>query len=179
MEERSPPGHYLKSREMYSLLGLVEYRPDARYLFTPGVSQSRFLEGLREGKILGRRCPSCGRVYVPPRSYCEYCMKPTREWVEVSGVGVVHTAVVSYISTFRERMEEPEIVAVIRLDAPGYTEGGYEFPGLFHRLCNVKPDDVISGRIIGMRVKARWKPREERRGDVNDIECFEPVEGVE
>ncbi|MEB3861755.1 MAG: Zn-ribbon domain-containing OB-fold protein [Desulfurococcales archaeon] len=174
--ERRLPGHYLKSKEMYSLPGLVEYRPVARYLFSAGQAQSRFLDGLKEGKILGKRCPRCGRVYVPPRSYCEYCMAPTSEWVELPGTGEVHTAVVSYISTFRERMEKPEIVAVIKLDAPGYTKGGYEFAGLFHKLCNVEPEDVISGRAIGMRVKPRWRPPEERKGDVNDIECFEPVE---
>ncbi|MEB3773530.1 MAG: Zn-ribbon domain-containing OB-fold protein [Desulfurococcales archaeon] len=176
MEERLP-GHYLKSKEMYSLPGLVEYKPYLRYMFSAGQAQSKFLEGLKQGRILGKRCPSCGRVYVPPRSYCEYCMRPTSDWVEVSGEGEVHTAVVSYISTFRERMEKPEIVAVIKLYAPGYTEKGYEFPGLFHKLCNVEPEDVESGRVIGMRVKPRWRPENERRGDINDIECFEPVGG--
>ena len=171
----NPPGHYLKSKEMYSLPGLVEYKPRARYLFSAGQAQSRFLQGLKEGKILGVRCPRCGRVYVPPRMFCEYCHVPMDEWVELPGTGTIHTAVVSYIGTFRERREEPEIVGVVRLDAPGYTEGGYEFAGLFHRLCGITPEDVMSGRAIGMRVRPRWKPPEERRGDVNDIECFEPV----
>ncbi len=170
------PGRYLKSSEMYSLPGLVEYRPKAKYTFSAGQAQSRFLHGLKEGKILGVQCPSCRRVYVPPRAYCEYCFKPTSKWVELDGTGWVHTAVVSYISTFRDRMEEPEIIGVIRLDAPGYREDSYEFAGLFHKLCNVKPEDVMSGRVIGLRVKPRWKPEGERKGDITDIECFEPVE---
>lgn len=171
------PGTYLKGSEMYSLPGLVEYRPNVKYEFTAGQAQGRFLQGLKEGRILGVKCPRCGRVYVPPRMYCEYCMAPTTEWVELSGEGEVHTAVVSYISTFRERLEKPEIIAVIRLYAPGYTgkPDEYEFPGLFHKLCNVEPDDVVSGRIIGARVRPRWRPPEERRGSVTDIECFEPV----
>jgi uncharacterized OB-fold protein len=173
------PGTYLKGDEMYRLPGLVEYTPQARYLFAAGQAVSRFLEGLKQGKILGKRCPRCGRVYVPPRSYCEYCFAPTAEWVEVSGEGEVHTAVVSYISTFRERLEKPEIIAVIRLYAPGYTgsRDEYEFAGMFHKLCGVEPDDVVSGRVIGMRVRPRWKPPEKRIGSINDIECFEPVEG--
>jgi uncharacterized OB-fold protein len=171
----NPPGRYLKKDEMYALTGLVEWVPRAKYLFSAGQAQSRFLQGLKEGRILGTRCPKCGRVYVPPRMFCEYCHTPMLEWVELPGTGEVHTAVVSYIGTFRERRKEPVIVGVIKLDAPGYTPGGYEFAGLFHRLCGVTPDDVISGRVVGMRVKPRWRPPEERRGDINDIECFEPA----
>ena len=179
MGELRLPGTYLKEKEMYQLPGIVEHRPDAKYSFSAGQAVSRFLEGLKQGRILGKRCPRCGRVYVPPRSYCEYCFAPTAEWVEVSGEGEVNTAVVSYISTFRERLEEPEIIAVIRLYAPGYTgkKDEYEFPGIFHKLCGVKPEDVMSGRVIGMRVRPRWKPPERRVGSITDIECFEPVEG--
>ena len=173
----NPRGTYLSSKEFRAVPGLVVDRPRARYHFAAGQAQSRFLQGLKEGKILGVRCPSCGRVYVPPRAYCEYCHVPTREWVELPGTGVIHTAVVSYISTTRARLEKPEIVGVIRLDAPGYKEDGYEFAGLFHRICGVTPEDVMSGRAIGMRVRPRWRPPEERKGDINDIECFEPVEG--
>ncbi len=175
---RTPlPGRYLSGREMYSLPGLVRDEPRVRYQFSAGQAQSRFLEGLKQGKILGVRCPKCGRVYVPPRAYCEYCHVPTRDWVELPGTGVVHTAVVSYIATDRRRMEKPEIVGVIRLDAPGYREDSYEFAGLFHRLCGITPEQVMDGSAIGLRVKPRWRPPEERTGSINDIECFEPVEG--
>ncbi|GBF09011.1 conserved hypothetical protein [Aeropyrum pernix] len=171
------PGTYLSEKDLRALPGLVEHTPDAKYMFSAGQAQSRFLQGLREGRILGVKCPRCGRVYVPPRSYCEYCFAPTGEWVEVSGEGEVHTAVVSYISTFRERMEKPEIIAVVRLYAPGYTgkRDEYEFPGMFHKLCGVSEEDVKTGRVIGMRVKPKWRPPEERIGSVTDIECFEPV----
>ncbi len=174
---RTPlPGRYLRGREMYELPGLVRAEPRARYLFSAGQALSRFLQGLKEGRILGRRCPVCGRVYVPPRAYCEYCHVPTSEWVEVPGTGVIHTAVVSYIATDRSRLEKPEIVGVIRLDAPGYREDSYEFAGLFHRICGVTPEQVMDGSAIGMRVRPRWRPPEERTGSINDIECFEPVE---
>ncbi len=175
----NPPGTYLKKQDLERLPGIIKYKPSARYLFAAGQALSRFLKGLKEGKILGVRCPVCGRVYVPPRAYCEYCHAPTSEWVELPGTGVVHTAVVSYIATDRSRMEKPEIVGVIRLDAPGYREDSYEFAGLFHKLCGVTPEQVMDGSVIGMRVKPRWKPPEERTGSITDIECFEPVEGGE
>jgi uncharacterized OB-fold protein len=168
------PGTKLSTKEMYSLLGLVESAPQAKYEFSAGPSLSKFLQGLKEGKILGKRCPRCGRIYVPPRDYCEYCHVPLTNWVEVPDTGVVHTAVVSYISTKRERLEKPEVVGVIRLDVPGYKEDSYEFAGLFHRLC-IDPEEAKKDSAVGMKVKARWKPKEQRTGSILDIECFEPV----
>ncbi|MET1102147.1 MAG: Zn-ribbon domain-containing OB-fold protein [Pyrodictiaceae archaeon] len=177
MEAHRLPGRHLKADEMYSLIGLVEYVPRARYSFSAGQALSRFLQELKNGRIIGRRCPRCGRIYVPPRMYCEYCHVPTSEWVYVPDTGRIHTAVISYISAFRERMERPEIVGIVRLDVPGYPEESYEFAGLFHKLCGINEEDVKSGRAIGMRVKARWKPPEQRTGSITDIECFEPMEG--
>jgi len=170
----SPKGHGLKENELWQLSGLIEYRPRARYDFSAGQALGIFLEKLKEGKIVGSRCPRCGRIYVPPRSYCEYCLVPTVEIVEVPDTGTVHTAVISYIRATRERMEKPEIVGIIRLDVPGYREDEYEFAGLFHKLCGVSPEDVTSGKVIGMKVRAKWKPPEERKGSILDIECFEP-----
>ncbi len=169
------PGKYVREEELKFMPGIVEYVPKARYSFSAGQALSKFLEGLREGRIFGKKCPSCGRVLVPPRVYCEFCFTPTGEWVEVPGTGRVETAVVSYIGTMRERLEKPIIIGVVRLDAPGYREDSFDHAGLIHRLCNVTEDDVKSGRVIGMRVKPRW--RKDREGSILDIECFEP-EGV-
>ncbi len=172
-------GTKLSEKDFEELPGVVYYRPFSRYTFSAGYAVSVFLNGLKEGRIIGSLCRRCGRVFVPPRSYCEYCMKPTDEFVEVSDRGEISTAVVSYISAKRGRLSEPVIVGVIRLETPGYRDGSYEFAGLFHRLCGVTPEDVMTGRAIGMKVKARWKPPEEREGSILDIECFEPVGGVE
>ena len=174
MKPERVPGRYLREEELRKLVGVIEYRPIARYTYSAGQALSEFLRGLKEGRILGKLCPSCRRVLVPPRAYCEFCFTPTTEWVEVPGTGRVETAVLSYIGTARERLEKPEVIAVIRLDAPGYAEGSFDFAGLFHKLCGVSEEDVKSGKVIGMRVKPRWKPPEERRGSILDIECFEP-----
>jgi len=168
---------YVREEEFRKLAGIVEYKPVARYSYSAGQALSEFLRGLKDGRILGKLCPSCRRVLVPPRVYCEHCFKPTTEWVEVAGTGRVETAVISYIGTARERLEKPEIIGVIRLEAPGYREGSFDFAGLFHKLCGVTEDDVISGRAIGMKVKPRWRPPEERKGSILDIECFEPEGG--
>jgi Predicted nucleic-acid-binding protein containing a Zn-ribbon len=151
---------------------VVEDKPKARYSYTAGQALSVFLNGLKEGKILGRKCNKCGRIYVPPRMYCEDCFVPTSLWVEVKDEGVVMTAVASFISWTRERLDHPEIVGTIRLFPS--TARDYVYPGLFHRIC-CSYEDVRNMTIFGKIVKARWKPREERTGSINDIECFEVV----
>lgn len=152
-------------------------RPRARYLVAAGQAYSVFFEGLKRGKILGTYCEKCGMVYVPPKIFCPYCFVPLDKWVEVRDEGKVVTAVVSYYSANMERLEKPEIVGIIKLDVPGRTFTSYRFPGLLHRICGASPEDVVSQRIFDARVRARWRPPEERRGDINDIECFEVLWG--
>ncbi len=58
------------------------------YTYTAGISQTRFLRGMAEGKLLGERCPECQKVYVPPRGACPVDGVPTEE-VELPAVGTV------------------------------------------------------------------------------------------
>ncbi len=166
-----PP--YVKGRELEvedfekKTITYVEDHPDIRYRFTAGQAISKFLKGLKEGKILGVKCNKCGRVMVPPREFCEVCFKPINEWVELKDTGVVETFSISYIGPDAEPLEEPEIVAVIAID------GASPHMGILHKLGEVKPEDVY----IGMKVKAVWKPEEEREGAITDIVYWKPLEG--
>ena len=38
----------------------------SEYHWDAGVAMSRYLEGFRQGKIIGVRCPECRRTMVPP-----------------------------------------------------------------------------------------------------------------
>src|SRR5581483_8270135 len=78
--------------------GAVEDAVDARYAWDAGVAISRFLGGLREGRILGRECRGCERVLVPPRMFCERCFRGTDAWVEVEPTGVVQTFSICHVS---------------------------------------------------------------------------------
>lgn len=167
-------GTYLSDREFREIVKEIK-KPRARYLMSAGEAYSRFFDGLREGRILGTYCENCGMVFVPPKIYCPYCFKPLGRWVEISDHGEIVTAVVSYYSATMERLEKPEIIGVIRLDVPGMSFTSYRFPGLLHRICGVSVEDVVSRRVFGARVRARWKKAEERVGDINDIECFEVI----
>ena len=44
-----------------------------------GKDLSRFLRGMKERRIVGRVCPSCNYVYVPPRGACPTCGCPMGE----------------------------------------------------------------------------------------------------
>jgi uncharacterized OB-fold protein len=48
------------------------------------VSFEAFLE---EEKLMGSRCTSCGKLFVPPRPICIECSGTDMEWVQVKGDG--------------------------------------------------------------------------------------------
>jgi uncharacterized OB-fold protein len=140
--------------------------PNAQYAWDAGVAIGRYLQELRAGRLIGRSCPQCHRVLIPPRMFCESCFYPTDSWVPLEDTGTVLTFSRCYVTWDMIKLEKPQIPAVIEIDgaSPGM--------GIMHILGEVDPDAVE----IGMRVGAVWKPPEERTGSVNDIAYFRPLE---
>lgn len=157
---------FVEGKVMYT----VDF-PNARYRWSAGQAISRFLNELRNGRIIGKKCSRCGKIYVPPRVFCSNCFKSTSEWIYVEDTGKINTAVVSYIGADRGRLGEPLIIAVIELD------GASSGIGILHKLNKVSPEDVKNGKVFNMRVKAVWNKPEEREGSITDILYFEPIEG--
>ena len=119
-----------------------------------------FLTGLRDGRILGSRT-SAGRVLVPPLEYDP----DTGDAVEDDLVEVGQAGEVRHWSWVTEPLrkhpfEHPFAWALVQLDGADTS--------LLHALDVSGPDAVTAG----MRVQIRW--RDERRGHLTDIECFEP-----
>jgi acetyl-CoA C-acetyltransferase len=156
----------LSDAEFRGAVGAVDDRLDVAYSWDAGEAMGAFLEGLRDGRIVGTVCTVCGRTLVPPRKFCERCFRPTDSWVEVEAVGTVNTFSICHVTWDMRPLEPPEIPAVIRLD--GASDGGF-----LHKLWEVPPDDVR----IGMKVEAVWRPVEERTGSILDIAYFRPGEG--
>lgn len=50
-------------------------------------TRASFNEFLAEGRLMGSRCQSCGRVYVPPRPLCPGCHGEEMAWTEMEGRG--------------------------------------------------------------------------------------------
>ncbi len=161
------PGTPLSGKELKSDKVITfKWRPNAKYAWSAGIAYGRFLDELKEGRIIGRRCSRCERILVPPRMFCEQCFVATDEWVYVKDTGTINTFSLSYLDADANRIKDPILVAVIDIDgaSPGV--------GILHLLGNVNPDKID----VGMKVKAVWKPPEEREGSVTDILFWEPLE---
>lgn len=139
--------------------------PHAHFAWDTGVAIGRYLAELKEGRLIGKRCDSCHRVMIPPRMFCELCWKPTAEWVHLKDTGTVNTFSICYITWDMKKLEVPQIPAVVEID------GATRMQAILHLLGDVDPKKVH----IGMKVKAVWKPAEERTGAITDIRYFRPL----
>jgi uncharacterized OB-fold protein len=144
---------------------LTEYRPQLSYSWDTGEAIGRYLQELKQGRLVARSCYKCGRVMIPPRMFCERCFRPTDEWVYLKDTGTINTFSLCYVSWDVRRLKTPEIPAVIEIDgaSPGM--------GILHLIRKVKPQDLH----VGMRVAAVWKRAAERTGSITDIEFWKPV----
>jgi uncharacterized OB-fold protein len=132
------------------------------YTFTAGQAQTRFLRGLAEGKLVGQRCPSCAKVYIPPRGSCPTCAVSTREEVQVADRGTVTTFCIVNIPFPGQAIKPPFVAASVLLDGADIA--------IFHLLQEV---DAADARM-GMRVEAVWVAREELRSSMESIRYFRP-----
>ena len=134
------------------------------YTYTPGRAAERFLRALADGKLMGQRCPSCSKIYLPPRGACPRCGVPTVEEVEVSDKGTVTTFCIVRVPSENIEIELPYTAAQILLD-------GADLP-FFALLQEVKVEDVR----MGMRVQAVWVPKEQRGYTFENIRHFRPID---
>ena len=132
-----------------------------RFEYTVGAGQtlSRFLAALVEGRIVGRRCPECNKVYVPPRGACPTCALPPGEEVVVADTGTVTPFCVVNVPFEGQTMKLPYVYASILLD-------GADIP-----LLHLVDVPAVEARM-GMRVKAQWVPPSERGPTLESIRCF-------
>ena len=134
-----------------------------KYKYTAGQASSRFLRGIEQGRILGQRCPQCGKVYTPPRGACAACGVPTEEEVELSGKGTVTTFCVVNVPFYGQRIQIPYVSATILLDGADI--------GLMHLVQEVDAAKVH----MGMRVEPVWVDPGERKPSLESIKYFRPT----
>ncbi|MCG3170221.1 MAG: hypothetical protein CALGDGBN_01760 [Pseudomonadales bacterium] len=144
----------------------IEVPINLKYEFTAGAALARFLSSIREGRIVGQRCPGCSSVYVPPRGSCSRCGIATEEEVEVSDRGVIESFTIVHIPLPGNPVKPPFIAANILLDGTDMA--------CLHLVSEVPTERVV----VGMRVQAVWKPREEWGYTFENIAWFKPVEGA-
>jgi len=167
---KEAPGTHLRTSDIREKkVSYTWWEPEVQYAWSVGHAMSEFLKGLKQGKILGIHCKRCKRVITPPRSFCEYCYGPTDEWIELPDTGIIETYSISYLDPNANRIEEPILIGVIDID------GADEHHGFMHYFGEMSKDEIK----IGMKVKAVWKPENEREGAITDIKYFKPLRGGE
>lgn len=120
-----------------------------------------FTDGLKERRILGRKCPKCKTVYVPGPPYCRKCFIDIDEVVEVSHEGKIVTFTANLADVRGNPVDNPTISAVVKLDGSDSW-----FMGV---LNGIDWKEVK----VGMRVKLVLK--EETKGALADIVGFVPA----
>lgn len=151
--------------------GLLEDHPvtgvitpvELDYLYAASPEESAFYRGLAEGRILGQRCPTCGKVYVPPRSACPVDGVATTDEVELSETGTVTTFCIVNVPFMGQKITPPYVSAYVLLDGADIA--------FLHLILDIPAEEVR----MGMRVKAVWKPREEWGTTIENISHFSPT----
>ncbi len=135
--------------------------------YAVGMYGSRFFKELRENKkIMGVKCPTCGKVYVPPRGVCGPCFQEMKEFVEVGPGGVIGTYTI-----LRFAFIDPETGH--QKPVP-YGYGFIKLDGadtLFQHYIDLVDEKKVR---IGARVEPVWA--NERKGTIKDIQYFRVVE---
>ncbi|MEV6733418.1 OB-fold domain-containing protein [Streptomyces sp. NPDC051364] len=114
------------------------------YTYSPGRAQTAYINALADRRTVGERCPSCRKVYVPPRGACPTCGVATTDQVEVGPAGTVTTYCIVNIKAKNLDIEVPYVYAHIALDGAGLALHG--------RIGGIPYDQVR----MGLRVEPVW-----------------------
>jgi uncharacterized OB-fold protein len=134
------------------------HRIEFPYTRSLGPALSRFLTGLRDGKVVGSKTPS-GKVHVPPLEFDPETTATISEYVEVGQAGVVTSW--AWVKEPRKThpLDHAFAFALVQLDGTDVA--------MLHAVDAGCEDNMKTG----MRVKIRWAA--ERTGSILDIACFE------
>jgi uncharacterized OB-fold protein len=156
-------GEPVPGRESADAVTMITTPVRLHYQHSASAEESRYLLGLKEGKIIGQRCPACGKVYVPPRGACPTDGVPTTTDVELPDHGTVTTFCVVNVPFQGQRVPSPYVAASVLLDGADIA--------FQHLILGCDPADVR----MGMRVRAVWKPRDQWGTTSENIDHFEPT----
>ncbi|MBV8889053.1 MAG: Zn-ribbon domain-containing OB-fold protein [Alphaproteobacteria bacterium] len=105
----------------------------------PSPETRHFWDAAAEGKLLYKKCATCGQPHFYPRPLCPFCFSDRTEWQEASGQGTIYT-----YSVMR-RAPVPYAIAYVTL-AEGPT-----------MMTNIVDCD-LDGLKVGQAVKLVFKP---------------------
>lgn len=146
--------------------GVIQDELTLRYTYSLGLVAGKFMEGLKEGKILATRCSKSAMSYLPPRAYCERTFQPCDSWVEAGHTGVIEASTI-VVRGFEGKRNPPVALAFVRLDGVDSAIGNY-----VDGLDLSDYDEAIKKIAPGKRVRVVFA--EKREGRITDFsfECI-------
>jgi uncharacterized OB-fold protein len=124
----------------------LEDRWDLVHRHALGRAGEAFAAGVERGALVAARCPSCSRVLLPPRSFCERCFRPT-ELVDFEAREGELLSFTVVRQGFTDSPPAPFAIGYARLDGADTALGALVDP-----FDAARPD---GGLRIGMRVTVR------------------------
>lgn len=135
-----------------------------QYNYALGQVAGKFMDGLKEGKILATRCSKSALTYLPPRAFCEQSFEPCDSWVEAGMSGVIEQSTI-VVRGYEGKRKAPQAVAFVRLDGVDSAIANYidglDFSDLREAMKTIAP---------GTRVKVVFA--KERQGRMSDFSFF-------
>ena len=132
----------------------------------------RFADALLQGRILGQRCPQCGKTFIGPKDFCPLDAIELDESndVECQQTGTVAGYTIVKPVDYYGQQETQNFARVsVVLDGGGSM--------IQQKLVEVPLEDIR----VGMRVSAVWKPEQDRQiedlGGMGGVGVHEALEG--
>ena len=104
-------------------------------------------EALKQNKLLGLKCQTCGAITVPPKMVCRQCASPDMEIVDLKGTGKIRTFTTNNVAAEGREDEAPYILVMVELD---------EGPWIMGNLGDFDHTQATM-ELIGKRVKMGHK----------------------
>lgn len=140
----------------------LEQHWNLTYHHAMGETVSHFFDVLKEkGELHGRRCPTCQRVLLPARSFCDRCFVSTTDWVRCGTTGTLEAFTIVN-ENFAGSPKSPYCFGFVLLEGAS--------TAVLNFVDGVNLDDVDSAASslhIGMPVKLVVKS--ERSGSMRDF----------
>ena len=142
----------------------------ADFEYWVGKYMDKFYESLEKQKFIGIKCPSCNKIYFPPRKICGECFKtiPLENcWVDLATTGTLTNFTATNYSVSERRKKKSDKTTVIGLIKIDGSDTAIIYP-----ILDVQEKDVK----IGMKLDVVWNKK--MTGSPNDIKGFKPAGGT-
>ncbi len=133
------------------------------YHATSAKAITPFLHAIKRGELMGHLSSATGKVLFPPLGACPESGEATHEPVILKDSGTVIGFTTVHLPIPGSKLVPPFTVANILLDGADQT--------CSHLISECELGDVV----IGMRVQAVWRPKDQWDYSLENIEYFKPT----